>query len=103
MAQDGSRSREVIVAGGDTSTVEKYHSDDWGQGNGLPFGLQSAASVQTGDSFVLVGGADETHGDAILTYLPEIDGWTIQEDVLRTAKQYPTAIPVQLDIFPPCA
>ena len=84
--------------------MEKYnHPDNWGQANGLPFGLMETASVQTGDSFVLVGGADETHGDAILTYLPEIDEWTIHEDVLRTAKKYPTAIPVHQDIFPPCA
>ena len=71
--------------------------------NDLPTIRCCGDNVPFNNSFLLVGGVDDTGvTDNILAYIPDNDSWMEMPSKLNTPKQYPTVIPVKRSIFPSC-
>ena len=85
VAQTSSNGLELIVAGGDTQNGTKsteiynFETNEWRAGQDLPHQMEFPASVQFGDSFLLVGGTNyvrhEEDGNFDMIYLDTIYQW----------------------------
>lgn len=74
---------EVIITGGDSARVktESYvlgsGGSAWIERAGLPGGMYDGATVQLGDTFVVVGGEDQGKSalDTVWEFVPENYSW----------------------------
>ena len=67
--------------------------------------IYNAESVPFEDSFLLVGGYDNSkyqYLDTILQYIPSSDSWLELPTKLRTPRADHVVIPVKRSVFPSC-
>ena len=82
-----------------------YDHYDIFSANDLPTYIYNAESVPFGDSFLLVGGFDDSRYqllDTFLQYIPANDSWVELPAKLKTPRADHVVIPVKRSIFPSC-
>ena len=79
------------------------HSEFSFLGNEMPFGIMGAYDIRMNDTFVMVGGIDNSFSDKLRMYLPESGTFMELPGKMKTARWYATAILVDRSIFPPCS
>ncbi len=108
--------QEFVVAGGtgggnpdDSITVDVLNLDtlEWKSSeNALPTAMNAMASVPFGQTFLLVGGYDRDASRAMSVlhiFNPDDEQfYQLLTPRLRQARQYPTAMFVDVDAFPNC-
>ena len=99
---------EVVVAGGNipetTDSVEILNLETlrWRYGKSLPQPMEGAASINYGDSFLVVSGYRSAEGirfylNTIYEYDPRDDSWIEWGVKLRPGRAYHAAIPIPDD------